>query len=224
MEDVLGKLQRAKIYSVGKSGDKDNMVEVQCMFNPFEYSISKTNNYREDATNNSDSPESNFTKAGPQQLKLSLIFDSHKEGTDISKVTNQLWKLMESKTRDVSDKTKKVPPPDVAFEWGVFKFVSVITNMTQKFTLFKFDGTPIRAKVEVTLTQYKDVNDYPSQNPTSGGGEIQRVWRVTQGDRLDTISAAVYGDPTRWRIIADYNGLTNPMVLRNGQTLTIPLR
>jgi nucleoid-associated protein YgaU len=112
----------------------------------------------------------------------------------------------------------------VAFEWGVFKFVSVITNMTQKFTLFKNDGTPIRAKVDVTFTQYKDVNDYPGQNPTSGGGPIQRVWRVTQGDRLDTISAAVYGDPTRWRVIAEYNGITNPLALRNGQSLTIPLQ
>jgi len=143
-------------------------------------------------------------------------------GTDVSLETVKLWKLMESKTRTEGDRTEKTPPPDVAFEWGVFKFVSVVTNMTQKFTLFTKDGLPVRAEADITFTQHKDINDYKHQNPTSGGGPIERVWRVKAGDRLDTIAFAVYDDSTKWRLIAERNGIYNPLTLRPGTELSIP--
>ncbi len=223
MPNTRSNLQAARIYEATSSGEeKGGGVAVSCMFNPFEYTVSKTNTYKEESRNRSDVPSFEFEKAGPQTLKLTLLFDTFEDDTDVSLETNKLWKLMESKTRREGNRTKKVPPPEVAFEWGVFRFVAVITNMTQKFTLFKPDGTPVRASVEVTFTQHKDVNDYPNQNPTSGGGEIERVWRVIAGDRIDTIAFAVYGDATRWRAIAEYNQLNNPLALKSGRQLIIP--
>jgi len=131
-----------------------------------------------------------------------------------------LWKFMEPKVSESGN--KKAEPPQVAFEWGVFCFVAVITNMTQKFTLFTKDGIPVRAKVDVTFTQHIDRNDYKHQNPTSGGGPIREVRKVIQGDRLDLIAADVYGDATQWRHIATYNRIRNPKSLRPGQLITIP--
>lgn len=223
MATTRSQLQAARIYEVDSSGEeKLGGVSVDCMFNPYEYTVSKTNTYKEERQNRSDVPGFEFEKAGPQTLKLTLLFDTYESGEDVSLKTNKLWKLMESKTRRSGNRNRKVPPPEVAFEWGVFRFVAVITNMTQKFTMFKPDGTPVRAQVDVTFTQHKDINDYPRQNPTSGGGDVERVWRVVAGDRIDTIAYAVYGDATRWRSIAAYNRLVNPMVLRAGQHLIIP--
>ena len=173
--------------------------------------------------NNSNVPEVEFKKSGPQTLKLSLFFDTYEAATDVSLTTEKLWKLMQSSTRQEGNRNVKVPPPEVAFDWSVFRFVAVVTEMTQRFTLFKLDGTPVRAQVEVTFTQHKDLEDYQRQNPTSGGGPIQRVWQVIAGDRLDTIAYSVYGDASRWRIIADYNQITNPLALVAGQQLTIPM-
>jgi hypothetical protein len=223
MPNTRSSLQAARIYEVTDSGDeKSGGVSVDCMFNPYEYTVTKTNTYKEEKKNRSDVPSFEFEKAGPQTLKLSLIFDTYEAGEDVSLKTNKLWKLMESKTRREGNRDRKVPPPEVAFEWGVFRFVAVITNMTQKFTLFQPDGTPVRAQVEVTFTQHKDLNDYPKQNPTSGGGDIERVWRVVAGDRIDTIAFEVYGEAARWRAIAEYNQLDNPLELRAGQQLIIP--
>ncbi len=224
MANTRSNLVTAKIIEVDESGkNKGGGITVSCMFNPFEYTVSKANSYEEKSKNNSDVPHVEFKKGGPQTLKLSLTFDTYEKQEDVSKLTNQLWKLMESKTRREGNKDKKVPPPEVAFEWGVFRFVAVITDMTQKFTLFKPDGTPVRAKVDVTLTQHIDVNDYPGQNPTSGGGPVQRVRQVVAGDRLDTIAYEVYGDAAKWRAIAVSNHIFNPLVLRAGQQLTIPM-
>ena len=224
MANTRGNLVAATIYEVDDSGEKKGGgVSVDCMFNPFEYTVTKTNSYAEKSRNNADVPEVEFKQAGPQALRLTLLFDTYEADEDVSQITNKLWKLMESKTRQEGNRTNKVPPPEVAFEWGVFKFVSVITNMSQKFTLFKQDGTPVRAKVEVTFTQHKDLNDYPNQNPTSGGGPIEGIRTVIAGDRLDTIAYAVYGDSTKWRLIAEHNGIDNPFVLHPGDQIAIPM-
>jgi hypothetical protein len=224
MATTRGNLVTARIYEVDSSGnEKGGGVSVDCMFNPFEYTVSKSNQYEEKAQNNSDVPQVEFKKGGPQVLRLSLTFDTYEKNQDVSRQTNKLWKLMESKTRQQGGRETKVPPPEVAFHWGVFRFVAVITEMTQKFTLFKLDGTPVRAKVDVTFTQHKDVNDYPNQNPTSGGGQIERVYQVVAGDRLDTIAHALYGNAAKWRQIAEYNQVDNPLAVRPGTLLTIPM-
>lgn len=219
-----GNLQAARIFEVDDSGEeKSGGVSVVCMFNPFEYTVTKQNTYREETQNRSDVPGFEFQKAGPQTLKLALTFDTYEDDSDVSLETNKLWKLMESKTRQEGGQTEKIPPPEVAFEWGVFRFVAVITQMTQKFTLFKNDGTPVRAQVNVTFTQHKDLNDYPNQNPTSGSaGEVSRIWRVVAGDRLDTIAFKVYGDAKKWRQIAEFNQIVNPLRLQTGQEIIIP--
>lgn len=224
MPNTRGNLVSARIYEVDSSGnEKGGGVSIPCMFNPFEYTVTKSNQYEEKSRNNSNVPQVEFKKSGPQVLKLSLVFDTYEKGEDVSLTTNKLWKLMESSTRQEGSRDVKVPPPEVAFEWGVFRFVAVMTEMAQKFTLFKLDGTPVRAKVDVTFTQHKDVNDYPNQNPTSGGGPIQRVRQVVAGDRLDTIAYEVYGDAARWRRIAEQNHICNPLALRPGQLLSIPM-
>lgn len=220
MANTRGNLVAARIFEVDEEGNESGGLSVSCMFNPFEYTVSKSNTYSEKSQNRSNTPQIEFKKAGAQTLKLSLLFDTYEAGEDVSRTTNKLWKFMEPKKDEGGD--KKAPPPEVAFEWGVFRFVAVITNMTQKFTLFKSDGTPVRASVDVTFTQHKDVNDYPNQNPTSGGGPVQRVWSVVHGDRLDAIAARVYGDAEKWRLIAEYNDVDNPLALRPGQKLTIP--
>lgn len=219
-----GKLVAARIYEVDQEGaERGGGISVNCMFNPFEYTVAKSNTYDESPRNNSDTPQGEFFSSGAQTLRLSLVFDTYEIGTDVSLETNKLWKFMMTKTQEAASQNEKIEPPQVAFEWGVFKFVSYITNMTQRFTLFKNDGTPVRANVDVTFTQYTDVNDYPGQNPTSGGGPIERIWRVVAGDRLDTIAAAVYRDANKWRLIAENNGITNPLALRPGTQLRIPM-
>lgn len=219
MSNTRGNLVPAKIYESDESGSKIGP-EVLCTFNPFEYTVSKTNTYSEESRNQSDVPQMTFKKAGSQTLKLALTFDTYESGEDVSLTTNKLWYYMQPKTPPSGGDRKE--PPSVAFLWGVFRFVAVITAMTQKFTLFQPNGTPVRAKVDVTFTQHNDVNDYPAQNPTSGGDQILRTWDVTRGDRLDTIAAAIYGDATKWRQIAEYNNLDNPLTLQPGQTIIIP--
>ena len=45
---------------------------------------------------------------------------------------------------------------------------------------------------------------------------------VRDGDTLPSISYGAYGDATKWRLIAEANGVDNPLHLRRGSSLSLP--
>lgn len=218
----------AKIVSVNPNDITRDTTDicVDCMFNPFEYTIAKTNQFRETATQPlNNQPQAEFIKAGAQSLTLNLVFDTYETMQNVTRKTNDLWKFMSVTVEQRQGEEVKIPPPLAAFEWGGgFRFVAYLTNMTQRFTLFRKDGTPVRANVTVTFTQYHDIEDFgsQSQNPTSGSGPAERIRQVVAGDRIDGIAAEEYQDATKWRLIADHNQLTNPLALEPGMFLRIP--
>jgi hypothetical protein len=212
MANTVGNLKPATITSV------DNSITINCMFNPEHYSVVKTNEFKtEHGTVIPHKPE--FTNYGRSTLTLSqLYFDVFESGDDLTAITNKLWDLMSP--TDAAD--PKSAPPEVKFKWGTFQFTAVIKSLTVKYTLFDKDGAPLRSEVSITFIQSDNPNTKPHQNPTSGGGPIQEVRKIISGDRLDLIAAEAYGDATQWRLIAEYNHITNPKSLRPGQSITIP--
>lgn len=195
---------------------------VLCMFNPHEYTLTKQNQWQRGETKGKNVPKLKFTRGGAQSLKLQLFFDTYVEGTDVRLHTGPLWRMMMVNAIKINPRSNKGEPPSVCFQWGGLVFIAVIVNMTEKFTLFLKDGTPVRATVDITLEQLVDEFDFLRQNPTSGSGEAPKTHIVQAGERLDLIAYQEYGDATQWRRIADANGLKHPLTLRPGRPLVIP--
>jgi hypothetical protein len=224
-------LAHARIVKVSESLTPFDNTAIPCMFNPYEYTLTKSNSFKEEeSAKGKNTPMATIAKAGAQTLQLSLVFDTYASGEDVSLTTDRLWNLMRVSDDARPDKRPvneqdKPDAPLVAFHWGVFFFVSYITNMTQKFTLFTPKGIPVRAKVDITFTQYTDIQDRredPTLNLTFGSEPINRIHRVVAGDRLDLIAQEVYRDPSLWRQIARFNGIVDPLGIRPGQVLAIP--
>ena len=95
--------------------------------------------------------------------------------------------------------------------------MGVVSDLRQNFTLFSNDGRPLRAMVNVQFREYLDIErDQIETDPEVSTYVVQR------GDTISSIATAVYGDPTRWRAIAQINGLTNPRRIEAGTVLNIP--
>jgi len=45
---------------------------------------------------------------------------------------------------------------------------------------------------------------------------------VLDGDSLYSLAYGAYGDATQWRVIAEANGIDDPLSVRRGCELTIP--
>ncbi len=200
---------------------------IPCMFRPTEISISKGARWGHgkkgedegnDTTPQRNVPIKRFKGGEAAKLKLDLFFDTTDTGEDVRGITDKLFKLVTIR----KDTLKKSPKtPYCRFVWGkIISFMSVVTDVDVKYTLFLPDGTPIRAEASVSMEQALDEAKLSSQNPTSLS-DARKLWVVTEGETLDWIAYQEYGNPAHWRHIAQTNNLLNPKELRPGQLLKL---
>ncbi len=215
---LTGELVKATITNL----DTEESVEV--MFNPTEYSFTKSNNWQVPKKKGANVPPLEFNGGNPTDLKVQLLFDTYESGDDVrKKYTNALWNLAMVNPQKKDPKTKKGQPPKCEFRWGtMWSFKAVVASIAQKFTMFLPDGTPVRATLDVTFKQVEDEGLYPKQNPTSGGVPGHRTYTIKEGDTLDWIAAQEYGQASHWRYIAEVNGIDNPAKLRPGTVISLP--
>ena len=212
-----GELVKASITNLD-----DSSQNIEFMFNPTGYSLSKSNSWEPVKVVGMNVPRREFTSGGPTALSLELFFDTYEAGTDVRDYTNKVFNLAKISSKTVDKETGRGRPPKCMFSWGkTFNFPAVVTSVSVNFTLFLSDGTPVRAKVSVSLEEAEDEEQQSPQNPTTQGTLGHKVYTVEPGDTIDRIAYSEYGNPSLWRSIADANDLDNPMDLRPGQILAI---
>jgi LysM repeat protein len=200
--------------------------DTRVFFNPNQYQLQKRVDWKELKSRGMDLPQLQFDKGGPRTLTMSLVFDSYtsENPEDVRKLTSQVAKLAEV------DGQKKRPPictitwgPDGGNPYAGLPFKGVMESLTQKFTLFLENGTPVRAMLDVQFKEGEAPEKQLKRNPRDRNSPLQPKIRVVQqGDSLWSIAAAEYGNPGKWRPIAEANKITNPRALEPGQELIIP--
>jgi hypothetical protein len=65
---------------------------------------------------------------------------------------------------------------------------------------------------------------FRTPSPRDVPSDRVQVYQATFGERIDQIAAKVYGDETYWRVIAEFNELTDATKIEAGQLLRIPHR
>jgi hypothetical protein len=110
------------------------------------------------------------------------------------------------------------------FQWGVnvalAAFLGFLRHVSVKYTMFRVDGTPIRATCSVQLEEVP--LDRAFQNPTSGTQPGMRMRVLTEGETLHSIAWAEYRQARLWRGLAAFNGIDDPRRMHVGTTLLIP--
>ncbi len=194
-----------------------------CQFNPETFNLFKKNSFQPAKTTGTDVAKTAFTGGEPQNMDIALTFDTTSTGDPVFEKYEVLRKLSQVDRSALNQTTQQGEPPWVMVQWGTYiGFIAVITGLDEQYVLFTPDGTPLRAKVTVHLQQVKDDNDMGSQNPSTRTLP-RRTWVVEQGQRLDWIAHQEYGNSAAWRDIAEINGIDNPMELRAGQVLVLPV-
>lgn len=202
-----------------------------CWFNPKEYSITKSSTFNAKAAAGKDMPPVQYGGGQPASLTVDLFFDAFTDSidhADIEKTAGTLMKLLQVKP---GTSGKKACPPWVMFHWGAsWTFKSYVESLTIQYLRFAPSGKPIRMLAKLKLKQMEKEtftgggggSNPRGQNPTTVGLAGLASHVVRDGDSLQSIAFAHYKDPTRWRAIAEANGIDDPMRLRRGAQLTIP--
>lgn len=209
-------LKKAKIQPLDRKGKpKGKMIEV--LFNPGEYTIGKSNQYEKKKILGRETPVLQFVSGNNKTLKMDLFFDTYEQGLDVRKYTDKITNLMEI---DDDMLPSFYAPPMVKFIWGKVHFKAVIDDITQRFTMFLDDGTPVRAVLGVSFAECQSLFD-PSKQSADRTKKTKEI-TVKQGDSLSSVAEEFYGSPELWRHIARANKIENPRGLEPGKKIIIP--
>lgn len=209
------KLEKAKIKTIRPSGS-----DIEVLFNPSEYSLSKSNQFSEVAIPGLSAPMLQFGRGNAQTLTMQLFFDTF-DPTPSSKAEKD--KDVRTYTRRVTDlmniNAELHAPPVCQFSWGNLQFIGVLEQANLKCTMFLPSGIPVRATVDVTFKQFYDGVNETGMLQSS---HFHKYYLVRHGDTLSSIAGKMYEDPAKWRFIAEENKIDNPLRLTVGQELRIP--
>jgi hypothetical protein len=208
---------------------KNERIEV--LFNPAEYSIEKGNTFQSISLPGLSAPVSQFVTGNADTLTMELFFDTYTRSLlrhpavglreDVRKYTRKLTSLL-----DIDPELHA--PPIVQFVWGPpigspegLQFTAIIEKISQKFTFFLDDGTPVRATVNVTFKEYKTIEQQLQEIKRQSPDRTKRVV-FAEGDSLWTYAFEEYNDPGLWRVIAEHNRIENPRLIDPGTELEVP--
>ena len=192
--------------------------EIEFQFNPKQVSITKTASWQPATSKRPSAAE--FKSLGACTMTLEMFLDA--TGTRDAGVVKAVEKLFAccSPTSE-SMEGENPSPPLVVLKWGpVSSFQAYITSVSAVYSLFSPEGMPIRATCTLSLTEMP--GGLPGQNPTSGSDAVRRVHRMVAGDTLASVAYGEYGDPARWRSLAAWNGVDDPMRVPVGAVLLLP--
>lgn len=187
---------------------------IPVLFNPTQYSLEKGNQIAEIGIPGLGAPILQYVRGNTRTLTMELFFDTYEQQSDVRRHTDKIYGLL-------GIRSPTHVPPICTFSWGRFNFRCVLERVSGRFTLFLADGTPVRATLSVTFKEFIDV-EIEVRSPPRQSTDHTKTRTVKRGDTLSGVAAAEYGDPGKWRPIAQANGIDNPRVLQPGRVLVIP--
>lgn len=239
------KLEKASIFFVNeKTGLKTNQIKVQ--FNPSEYSIARSNKVDPKA---GAGKEPTLTAVQPKALTLAtfsvnLYFDTVSDVDDVNLATgypNPVATVSSGIAKVQSFLTGPDPasvcdglmallkynaeqhaPNMVCFVWGTLKFKGYVSSTSAEYTMFAPDGTPVRAKMSLSIEgEEEDILSTQWANPFESPDRTkERI--LPYGEQLWRMAYQEYDDPSKWKTIAEANGVLNPRSVQQAMALKVP--
>jgi hypothetical protein len=235
-------LARAKLFEMDRDMrfplDNDRVVTVQ--FNPESLKVSFANQIvqPDSAGDKSGTPTRQFVGAGTTKLSLQLWFDvtaphpGPKQERDVRKLTERVAYYITPKPEKDKKGNPVLAPPGVRFLWGSFQFDGMMDSLEENLEFFSPDGRPLRASLNLSLSQQKITVFAFGTVADDGTGDARRSPR-TRGTRPLVPAAAgttLQGMADRrgvgadWQAIATANRIENPRLLPPGRLIDITAR
>jgi len=188
--------------------------EIPVMLNPEEYSIQKGNSFASQTIPGLSSPILQFVNGDLKTLDMELFFDTTADRRDVREESGKVSGLL-----DIDSDLHA--PPVLRVVWASLQFRGVLTKVSQQFTKFLESGAPVRARLNVSFSEFID-EEREAKEVNRQTADFTKTHVVTGRETISMIAARYYEDPKNWRPIAIVNDIDDPRTLEPGQTLIIP--
>lgn len=190
-------------------------------FNPTEYTWGRSNTYVAKPTPHTSRPKTKYEYGDNDTLKIDFMFDGTGVNPAPGDMPESVLERVERFMGLLDFRGNQHRPPHCKVKWGGFTFQGVLKSADATFVLFDGDGVPLRAKVAASFEQVVSRKARIAAEKKSSP-DVDRVWVVRAGDRLDRVAHESYGSVAYWRQLAEANGLRNPRRLAPGSVLSLP--
>ncbi|MGB3295809.1 MAG: hypothetical protein WBB01_22730 [Phormidesmis sp.] len=127
------------------SGRNQNQ-EIPVHFNPVSLQYTVSNTVEEKGSGNS---KKQYVSQSSGKLTMDLVFDTTHDGSDVRQITDKIAQFMQPDSQNA--------PPVVEFEWGTYSFKGMVESFKETIDFFAPTGVPLRASVNLTLSQQDKV-------------------------------------------------------------------
>jgi hypothetical protein len=203
-------------------------------FNPASLKISRRNN-----VDRGGLATGNQKRTSPAQeastLSFDLEFDTAEQGSAGRRVDVREWTAVVRQFVEPPPDAPGGPPPAVRFAWGTIVFDGIIDDVTEDLGYFAPDGTPLRAKVSVSISEQNFAYELlaqgagtldargatapgtPSPGNAPGYSGTRNPETVATARNNESVQQLLVREglaPTAWR--SAMNGLDSPLSLPAG--------
>tara|TARA_B100001109_G_C18858565_1_gene472837 strand:+ start:1758 stop:2432 length:675 start_codon:yes stop_codon:yes gene_type:complete len=190
------------------------------MINPESLKWQKSIQYDENQAPDSSSPSQKYKSTASDKLSFEIVIDC--TGVVDAKRLNMKKEVDAIETIVYTYNGSIHRPNFVKIQWGkdlIFK--GVLTSMDINYTLFKPDGSPLRAKISLNFSQYISAKTVTKKdNPQSP--DLSHRLTVVEGDNLPKLSYQIWNDENYYIQVAKHNKLNKFRKLAGGQQLVFP--
>lgn len=187
--------------------------------NPSTYSHNHQVNYNNSTAQGAPGTTLKFKGIPPETISFDIHFDATgaiaNNKVPVKTQLDQFKKVCFNYNGSIHE------PNYLIVSWGSLVFKCKLTSLDISYTLFKKDGTPLRAKASVKFEEAVDANLIAKEaNPKSP--DLTHLITVREGDTLPNICYKVYGEPGYYLEVARYNNVVNFRNLVPGSKLYLP--
>lgn len=215
----MSSLEKATITNT-VSGER-----IPVLFNPEEYTVNREVNFAQTAVPGLSAPILQFVNGNAQTLEMELLVDTYEGHRSGGRSVNRAGEDVRNLTRKITDLMNIDPgthaPPVLLFTWASLTLTCVLGRVNQRFVMFLPDGVPVRARLTVTFTEFRNA-DLEAKEVKRETADYSKLHVLNGAETLPAVAARTYGNPALWRAIAARNRVDDPRALAPGTRLIVP--
>ncbi len=192
--------------------------------NPASYAHKTQIRYNDRQAQGSSGPSPEFNRVGEEEISFDLVFDATGVVPPVSgqSYTNGVADGLKQFTSLLATVNGTIHSPNyLILSWAQLQFQCVLYSMNISYTLFRPDGTPLRAKLSLSFQSYTSETQLAKQANLSSP-DLTHLVTVNAGDTLPLLCHRIYGDSNQYLKVARYNGLHSFRDVPPGTQLVFP--
>ena len=190
------------------------------MINPDNIKWQRGIEYNEQQAPNTSAPSQKYKSTPVEKLNFDITIDC--TGIVDSKRVDMAVEISALESIIYTYNGSIHRPNFVKVQWGkslVFK--GVLKSMDTSYTLFKPDGSPLRAKLSLGFSEYISPETV-EQADGKQSPDITHLVNVVEGNTLPQLCQKIWNNDSYYVQVAQYNDLNKFRNLKGGQKLIFP--